>query len=228
VTICAFYVAGSKPTSSSCVGDVSASSTEKYVTYNWGKSGSSVTQSTLGWVSPTNSYNRGCKSQNGAHCLSQQGWKYTDILKFYYGMDIQLVTTTGPCVNPTQPDKGVLPPDKGSPRPDAGKPSPDRGLPFGDGRLPSGDRGGPVQADRSGAMPDRRRPGADGPPLLGSSPGLVLEGGCSVARGVVPRLRPIGLGAPCLLLLAAAVRRLRSSRRSGRPGWIPLWRSVPK
>jgi hypothetical protein len=112
VVICAFYVAGAKPSTASCQaasGDPDPTSTEKYVTYNAGKSGSGITQSTLGWVSPTNKYNRGCKSQNGAHCLSLKGKPYPQILRFYYGDDIQLVTAQGPCVSPPQVDAGHQP-----------------------------------------------------------------------------------------------------------------------
>lgn len=103
VVICAFYVAGAKPSTASCQalpGDEDPTGTEKYVTYNEGKSGADVTQSPLGWVDPGNKYNRGCKSQNGAHCLSLKGRPYPEILRFYYGADIQLVTTVGSCVNP--------------------------------------------------------------------------------------------------------------------------------
>ena len=103
VTVCAFYVAGAVPTAADCVavaGDDDYSSTEHYVTYNWNQSGSNVEQTTLGWVSPGNYYNRGCKSQNGAHCLSDAGWGYQDILKFYYGMDIGFEVAEGSCVTP--------------------------------------------------------------------------------------------------------------------------------
>jgi hypothetical protein len=96
-TICAFYVAGATQSPPGCQGNTNAS-TEKYVTYNWGLSGDQVHQTTLGWVSPTNKRNRGCQSQNGTSCLSNAGRPYTDMFKFYYGMDITLETATGPCV----------------------------------------------------------------------------------------------------------------------------------
>lgn len=101
VTICAFYVAGAIPTADDCVavdGDDDYSGTEHYVTYNWGFSGDEIEQTTLGWVDPGNVYNRGCKSQNGADCLSMEGWLYDDILRFYYGMDIVIETAQGECV----------------------------------------------------------------------------------------------------------------------------------
>ncbi len=100
---CAFYVAGAKPSTEECVpvpGDNDWSNTEKFVTYNWGKSGSQVTQTTLGWVNAGNDANRGCMSQNGSACLAGHGWNYQDMLRFYYGMDIQFVTAQGSCVDP--------------------------------------------------------------------------------------------------------------------------------
>jgi hypothetical protein len=98
--IAAFYVAGAITTNPGCVptaGDRDPTNTERYVTYNWGKSGSAVTPSTLGH--PASPLNRGCQSQNGAHCLSTQGWDYRDILRFYYGMDIRLEVAQGECVD---------------------------------------------------------------------------------------------------------------------------------
>ncbi len=105
VTICAFYVAGAVPSASSCVavsGDNDYSNTEHYVTYNEGLSGNNIEQTTLGWVNSGNLYNRGCKSQNGADCLSDAGWGYQDILRFYYGADIGIETAVGSCVTPTE------------------------------------------------------------------------------------------------------------------------------
>lgn len=104
-TICAFYVAGAIPTATGCVATASSNdptNTERYVTYNWGLSGNDIHQTTLGWVNTGNVYNRGCKSQNGATCLANQGWVFSDILKFYYGMDIELHQATGSCVTPTE------------------------------------------------------------------------------------------------------------------------------
>jgi hypothetical protein len=100
--VAAFYVAGSVPSNAtSCVakaGDNDYSNTEKYVTYNWGLSAGALHQTSLGWINAGNYANRGCKSQNGASCLAKAGWGYQDIVKFYYGMDIQLVTAQGSCV----------------------------------------------------------------------------------------------------------------------------------
>lgn len=105
--VAAFYVAGAIPSDRvSCVyadGDRDPTGTEHYVTYNEGSSGDGLEQTTLGWVNPANTRNRGCKSQNGAHCLAEAGWAYPDILRFYYGEDIEIVQAEGACVEPTDP-----------------------------------------------------------------------------------------------------------------------------
>jgi hypothetical protein len=93
-----FYVAGDPNASGpSCV-DVGGVTT-KYVTYNSGKTGTAVTQTTLGWVGPPGfGQNRGCMSQWGARCLeSQQGADALGILHFYYGEDIGITTAPGDC-----------------------------------------------------------------------------------------------------------------------------------
>jgi len=108
-TICAFYVAGAIPSASGCVATASDSdptNTEHYVTYNWNLSGNAIEQSTLGWVNIGNTANRGCKSQNGADCLSDAGWAYPDILHFYYGMDVGIETAVGSCVPATECTSG--------------------------------------------------------------------------------------------------------------------------
>ncbi len=100
-TLAAFYVSGAIPSADDCVaraGDEDPHGTERYVTYNRGRSGDDIEQTTLGWVNLRNLRNRGCKSQNGANCLSQHGVGYRDILTFYYGEDIELVRADGPCV----------------------------------------------------------------------------------------------------------------------------------
>ncbi len=111
VTICSFYVAGAIPSTSSCIpapGDPDSFNTERFVTYNEGYSGDDVEQSTLGWVNPSNVYNRGCMSQNGSSCLdSVRGYTYRQILNFYYGEDIAVVTAVGPCVDPVYEDASV-------------------------------------------------------------------------------------------------------------------------
>jgi MYXO-CTERM domain-containing protein len=203
VVICSFYVAGAKPSTATCVaasGDSDPTNTEKYVTYNEGKTGSSVTQSTLGWVDPANKYNRGCKSQNGAHCLSLKGKPYHQILPFYYGADIQLVTATGSCVTP-QPDASVPTPDKSVVQPDTSPPF--------DGLKPPGDGA----SDRQQAVDGS---GGDGPPPFIPGRGNVLEGGCSIAAG--PTL-PWPLLAAALLGLLAVRRRVWLGAQSHRKSW---------
>jgi hypothetical protein len=99
-----FYVAGDSGVSPpSCVG--SSGSTEGYVTYNEGKSGTAVEQTTLGYVGPPGfGQNRGCMSQWSARCLeNSNGYDYLSILRFFYGADIGILTAPGPCVTPTTP-----------------------------------------------------------------------------------------------------------------------------
>ncbi|PID39062.1 MAG: hypothetical protein CSA65_07255 [Proteobacteria bacterium] len=94
--IAPFYVAGSSTNNASCKPSASQQSgTEKHVTYNEGKSGSAVTPSSLG--SSSSPRNRGCMSQLGALCLAKKGYDYQQILRFYYGADITIATTTGSC-----------------------------------------------------------------------------------------------------------------------------------
>ncbi len=93
--VAAFYVAGAVPSALAvaCMplpDDHDPWNTERYVTYNWGLSGTEVSQTPLGYIDPYNYRNRGCQSQNGADCLSREGWQYEDILRYYYGSDINL------------------------------------------------------------------------------------------------------------------------------------------
>lgn len=109
----AFYVAGDPYTSApSCVGNTANASTERYVTYNESRSGTSVEQTTLGWIHNPGEFgygqNRGCMSQNGAKCLeNQRGYGYLDILRFYYGADIILQQGSGTCVGDPPPPPSV-------------------------------------------------------------------------------------------------------------------------
>jgi hypothetical protein len=217
--ICAFYVAGAKP--SDAVGckakgsDSDPTNTEKYVTYNEGKSGGGITQSTLGWVSSTNLYNRGCKSQNGANCLSKAGRSYVTILRYYYGADIELYQTSGSCVTapkdagvPPSPDLGqpdtTPPPPPPPPTPDQGvvpppkhdswqpPPSPDSGIEPG----PTPDLGVTVRLDSAPQLPASPNP-------------RYLNGGCATGHAA-------DAGAIPLLLLALALclgRRRKRARR---------------
>lgn len=98
ITTASFYVAGATPSSSSGIagpGDPDPTNTQQFVTYTRTNNlaGPNNTGSTLGFVgtpSNPNYPNRGAMSQNGADVLSDNGTHYADILKFFYGGDIQL------------------------------------------------------------------------------------------------------------------------------------------
>ncbi|MEZ4458565.1 MAG: SpoIID/LytB domain-containing protein [bacterium] len=110
--IAPFYVAGAIPPNpdpedpiNSCRGNGGAdgTNTERWVTYNWGKSNCDIELTALGFVPADcngNPANRGCASQNGESCLARTGVKYPDMFEYYYGDDIQLVVSTGQCGGP--------------------------------------------------------------------------------------------------------------------------------
>lgn len=101
VQVASFYVAGAIPSTGDCrpeAEDADPFGTENFVTYNAGQRGTDVVQTTLGSVDRENLANRGCMSQNGSACLAEHGQDYRDILSFYYGDDIEIVTSFGPCV----------------------------------------------------------------------------------------------------------------------------------
>ena len=101
--VAAFYVNGAIPSHDSCYaasGDPDWSGVQHYVTYNWGRTGHSVKQSSIGWIDPGFHVNRGCMSQHGANCLAENGWKSRDILRFFYGADIEFVVAEGSCLEP--------------------------------------------------------------------------------------------------------------------------------
>jgi len=96
-----FYVAGDNNTAPpACVGVTGT--TEHWITYNEGKSGTEVEQTELGYVGPPGyGQNRGCMGQWGARCLEDDnGYDYVGILRFYYGDDIILQQGEGACVQP--------------------------------------------------------------------------------------------------------------------------------
>ncbi len=120
-----FYVSGDSKVSGPDCKDVGGSLT-KYVTFNDGKSGKSVTQTKLGYVGPAGfGQNRGCMSQYGMRCLEDQGRDHLGILRFYYGADIEVVTAPGSCgVNtPGNPDPQPDPPPVPQPKPDPPAPA---------------------------------------------------------------------------------------------------------
>lgn len=113
-----FYVAGDNQQPASCIDtdNGTVSGTEKWVTFNEGQTVYDVDQTELGFVYPedlnSNGYgqNRGCMSQWGARCLENtKGYSSTDIVRFYYGADIELLQAEGACVvAPNQPAAGTL------------------------------------------------------------------------------------------------------------------------
>ena len=186
-TIAGFYVAGSRQTPPECRGGTDdPTNTERFVTYNEGLSGDGVEQTTLGWVNPGNIYNRGCLSQNGSHCLAESGWGYEDILRFYYGTDIELVTAEGACVEPSEPEDAGAVADDAGPAEDAAA---------------AGD-------DASVAAPDA------GPSVGVRSPtgGGSLGSGCAVGVGAVGVGARSG-ALPWLVALAFVRLRRRRQRR---------------
>lgn len=108
VLIASFYVAGSIPTGPfnaaspgiiSDPGDSDPTNTQQWVTFPYanGQIGGFNQGTPLGFqgsVSNPNWPNRGAKSQNGADYLSDNSVNYLDILKYFYGADIQLRTAT--------------------------------------------------------------------------------------------------------------------------------------
>lgn len=106
VTVAAFYVSGTRPSTSGTApfgvaepGDLPAAPQEQYVTYNRGLTGNNIDQTSLGFqTNPPSLFpkNRGGMSQNGGDFLSDNGWNYVDILRFYYGADIHLEVAKTP------------------------------------------------------------------------------------------------------------------------------------
>jgi hypothetical protein len=84
--------------------------TEKFVTYNDGKTGADVKPSPISNKSRPD--NRGCKSQNGADWLGRHGYEYPAILRYFYGADLEI----GPLDRPAEPS-APLPPEAPRPAP---------------------------------------------------------------------------------------------------------------
>src|SRR5262249_54006644 len=80
------YVAGALRQEDGALGD-DPTGTEHWVTYNEGLSGADVRPTPL---SGRRSDNRGCMSQNGADYLSRHGYNALQILRYYYGADLQV------------------------------------------------------------------------------------------------------------------------------------------
>lgn len=229
--IAAFYVAGAIPSTGDCrpaPGDRDPTGTEHFVTYNEGRAGEGIEQTTLGWVNPQNWANRGCKSQNGADCLAEHGYAWEDIVRFYYGDDIEIIGTDGPCVAPPPP----LPPDAAPPPPppDAAPPPPplppDAAAFDAEAQTPPEppDAAGSPDAspvpDAAAAPADATGLGVDGEPLAAPSAAsgvpartktAHLSGGCGAVPARLPA-RDAALALATLAALAAALER-RSWRR---------------
>ena len=102
ILIASFYVAGAIPSGPTPVPnpwDSDPTHTERWVTHTYPTDviGGDNLGTPLGFQgTPTNPNwpNRGAKSQNGANFMGQQGISYVDILKYYYGADIQLETVS--------------------------------------------------------------------------------------------------------------------------------------
>lgn len=108
VLIASFYVAGAIPDANRpfeinapgeivTTSDPDSTNTKRFVTYTYANdlTGGFNRGSTLGFrgtVTNPNWPNRGASSQNGADYLSDHSVSYLDILKYYYGADIQLRT----------------------------------------------------------------------------------------------------------------------------------------
>lgn len=110
----AFFVAGDANTAApSCEGNLGAN-TEKYVTYNRGAAGDAVEQTSLGWIfdwdDPGYGTNRGCLSQWGSRCLENNyGYSAEQILRTYYGEDIEIMQAHGTCVGAPAPAPAPAP-----------------------------------------------------------------------------------------------------------------------
>ncbi|MEM6294889.1 MAG: SpoIID/LytB domain-containing protein, partial [Myxococcota bacterium] len=110
-----FYVAGDPTPNSNCVGNsAGVSNTERWVTYNEGRSGTDIEQTRLGFRHSTSAtdygQNRGALSQWGAQCLSENfGYGTLDILRYYYGEDVEFVQVEGDCVTDVEIDLDEMP-----------------------------------------------------------------------------------------------------------------------
>ena len=215
-----FYVAGDNNTDPpSCVGV--SGSTEHWVTYNEGRTGTEVEQTELGFVHDPGDgaygQNRGCMSQWGARCLeNSNGYDYLDILRFYYGDDIELVQAEGECIEPLDPGTTGEPPgsDDTAGEADDGGTFDDDG---GDGDVSGGgDEGGSAGGDDGDPLPPGGTDGPSDDPTSGGGPGGPAlpttfgesdeEAGCACRSNST---RPSWLGGGLMLLGLGLLRRRR-------------------
>jgi hypothetical protein len=217
-----FYVAGDPNAAGpGCVGDLSAA-TEQWVTYNDGQTGTSVEQTQLGFVhqpgDPGYGQNRGCMSQWGARCLeNDNGADYLEILRFYYGADVELLFAAGACTGTGDGDgdSGTTAGDSGSAEDgSSGNESVGDGDGDGDatgesgGSSESGGSGDPTTGtgDDSGSSDDAADEGGTGGPHT-SEPG-----DCQCSSGPSPRgAEPV---TPLGVWIMWSLRRRSRCRRS--------------
>lgn len=120
------YVAGAVWTKNGKPGE-DPTETEKWVTYNQGKTGPDVEPSPISL--PTRRDNRGCMSQNGADWLARNGRDHLAILRYFYGADLAIepLEPPGLAEDPDAP----RPPQPRPPAPEAPAPrSPSSPLPL--------------------------------------------------------------------------------------------------
>ncbi|MDI3291909.1 SpoIID/LytB domain-containing protein [Polyangium sp. 15x6] len=87
--VLANHVAGAYRTSNGGLGS-DPTNTERYVTYNIGRSGTNVIPTRLSLRSHPG--NRGCLGQHCAHWMGAQGLDHPTILRVFYGEDIEIHT----------------------------------------------------------------------------------------------------------------------------------------
>ena len=95
--VIANYVAGSLVNADGSKG-TDPTKTEKWITYNEGKTGADVQPTALSYIPRTD--NRGCMGQNRADYLSETGYDYAKILRYFYGADLELNDATATPADP--------------------------------------------------------------------------------------------------------------------------------
>jgi hypothetical protein len=91
------YVAGALVKTDGSLG-TDPTKTEKWITYNEGKTGADVTPTKLSYIPRTD--NRGCMGQNRSDWLAENGYDYAKILRYFYGADLEL---NDPAADPAEP-----------------------------------------------------------------------------------------------------------------------------
>ncbi len=91
--IVANYVAGALVRTDGNLGK-DLTHTERFVTYNEGRSGSDVIPAPKPIALPERTDNRGCMGQNRADYLARNGYPTDEILRYFYGADLTLTSPT--------------------------------------------------------------------------------------------------------------------------------------